>query len=362
MSDFQFIHLGRFGRSPRKGQPAWSCVAGITAEGARVPSASRHIRYRGEPRILHGSSPLEAGRLATERADQAFDHGRRLRRLRRDGIALLAGVVSYPIPRRSVDEDPCEQEIYYRWRLMTLEWLKVQFGSHLHSVVEHADEDFLHLHFFVVPGLQPNLRLNWSEIHPGQRMKTDAAEAGACKKFQDAAYRSGLSRWQDDFWWEVSRHFGHERYGPKRQRVSRRQRLMEKRVEEQKAREQAALAAERENFEAERAQLQANLERERESFQAERAQQQAALAAERETFDAERAQQRADLDRERVQMAGTLRQEYEKTDGILREGCVTLKGRLDAERARRQAADAEIAALRARLAELEPDIPLGLVA
>src|SRR5665647_408046 len=95
MSHFQFIHLGGYGRSPRKGQPIWSCVAGITAEGARVPSASRHIRYRGEPKILHGASPLEAGRLATERADRAYDHGRRLRRLRRDGIALLAGVVSY---------------------------------------------------------------------------------------------------------------------------------------------------------------------------------------------------------------------------------------------------------------------------
>ena len=326
MAYSQFIHLGRYGRSPRKGQPAWSCVSGITAEGARVPSASNHIRYRGEPRILHGGSPLEAGRLATERADQAFDHGRRLRRLRRDGIALLAGVVSYPIPRQSVDEDPCDQDVYYRWRTLTLAWLLVQFGDHLHSVVEHADEEFLHIHVYVVPALRPDCRLNLSKIHPGEILKADAAEAGACKKYQDAAYRSGLSRWQDDFWWEVSRHFGHERYGPKRQRVSRKQRQMEKQMD------------------------------------AENARQQATLAAERDSFEHEVAQRRAELDRERVQTAEALRHEYEKTDRMLRDGCITLKGRLDAERARRLAADAEIAALRARLAELEREAPASLVA
>jgi hypothetical protein len=321
-----FICLGRYGRSPRKGEPAWSCIEGITREGARVPSASKHIRYPGEPRILHGRSPLEAGNLATERADQAFDHGCRRRRLRRDGIALLAGVVSYPVPRQSVDEDPCDQDVYGWWRAMTVDWLVMQFGDHLHSVVEHADERFLHLHFYVVPQLQPNLRLNLNHIHPGERMKTDAAEAGACKKFQDAAYRSGMSRWQDDYWFEVGRNFGHDRYGPRRQRVSRIQRQMEKRMDTENARQKAALVTERDSFES------------------------------------EMAQRRADFDREGVQIADTLRQEYEKPIMKLRAGCIALKGRVDAERARRQAADAEIVALRARLAELEPQTSLSLVA
>jgi hypothetical protein len=317
-----FLHLGGYGRSPRKGQPIWSCVAGITAEGARVPSASRHIRYRGEPKIQHGASPLEAGRLATERADQAYDHGRRLRR---DGIALLAGVVSYPIPRQSVDESARDEGVYFRWRSMTLDWLRARFDTHLHSVVEHADEDYLHVHFYVVPQLQPNLRLNLHNIHPGQRMKTAAAEAGACKKFQDAAYRSGMSRWQDDFWHEVSRHFGHDRYGPKRRCVSRAQRQMEKRMD------------------------------------AENVRQQAALVSERDTFEHETAQRLADLDRERAQFAA-VGQGYERSILMLRQGCVTLKGRLDAERARRQAADAEIAALRARLADLETGASVSFVA
>ncbi len=326
MANSQFIHLGRYGRKPRKGEPAWSCISGVAAEGARVPGASNHIRYRSEPHVLLGGSPLAAARLATERANQALDHGCRPRRLRRDGIALLAGVISYPIPRQFVNQDPCDQDVYYSWRSMTVEWLRQQFDTHLCSVVEHVDEEYLHIHFYAVPQLLSNSRLNLREIHAGARMKADAAEAGACKKVQDAAYRSGMSRWQDDFWYAVSRFFGHDRFGPKRRRVSRIQRQMEKRMDAETARQQAIHVAERDRFEA------------------------------------EMAQRLADLDRERAQIGVAVRRDYDRSIGKLREGCITLKGRFDAERARRQAADAEIAALRARIAELEPEARTSLVA
>jgi hypothetical protein len=322
----QFHHLGGYGRSPRKNAPEWSCIAGITREGARIPGAANHIKYPSTPKLLYGCSPLEAGRLATERADQAYDHGRRPRRLRRDGIALLAGVASYPVLRKLVESDAAEKEAYMRWCAMTLLWLIQQFGEHLLSVVEHADENFLHLHYYVVAKLCPDGRLNLHEIHPGRRAKRDAAEVDACKKFQDAAYRSGMSRWQDAYHYEVSRHFGHTRFGPKRMRVSRLQRLMECRMEEDKARQEAA------------------------------------LAAEREKFDREMAQRRAEQDRAPLQIVAAVRQDYEKANGMLRAACVALKGRAVAERARRQAAEAEAERLRARLAALEEEAPLRFVA
>jgi hypothetical protein len=322
----QFIRLGVFGRAPRKGEPSWSCIAGITREGARVPGAANHVRHARPPNILYGGSPLEAGRLAIERANGAFDHGRRRRRLRRDGTALGAGVVSYPVPRHVVENDPAEREVYLRWREMTLQFLIQCFGEHLMSVVEHGDEPFLHSHFYVVPILLPNLRLNLNDIHPGRRAKADAAEAGACKKFQDAAYRSGMSRWQDTFWWEVSRHFGHTRFGPQRMRVSRLQRLMERRLEEEKARQDAA------------------------------------LAAERETFEREMAQRKAEQDRAPFQIVAAVRQDYEEANGMLRAACVALKGRVDAERAGRQAAEVEAERLRERVAVLERVASLRFVA
>jgi hypothetical protein len=315
----QFHHLGGFGRSPRKNAPQWSCIAGITREGARIPGAANHIKYPSTPKLLYGCSPLEAGRLAAERADQAYDHGRRRRGLRRDGIALLAGVASYPVLRKLVESDAAEKEAYMRWCAMTLLWLIQQFGEHLLSVVEHADENFLHLHYYVVPKLRPDGRLNLHEIHPGRRAKRDAAEVDACKKYQDAAYRSAMARWQDDYWYEVSRNFGHGRYGPKRARISRMQRLMEKRLE------------------------------------AEKAAQKAALAAEREKFEREMAQRRAEQDRAPLQIVAAVRQDYEKANGMLRAACVALKGRVDA-------AEAEAERLRARLAALEEEAPLRFVA
>jgi hypothetical protein len=186
-------------------------------------------------------------------------------------------------------------------------------------VVEHTDEGFLHLHFYVVPALLPDGHLNLHEIHPGRRAKRDAAEAGACKKFQDAAYRSGMSRWQDAYHYEVSRNFCHGRFGPKRMRVSRMRRMMEKSMEEAKARQEAA------------------------------------LAAEREKFDREMAQRRAEQDRAPLQIVAAVRQDYEKANGMLRVACVALKGRVDA-------AEAEAERLRARLAALEEEAPLRFVA
>jgi hypothetical protein len=317
MSDLhQFICIIGYGRAPHKGELHWSCIFGITAEGARMPGAANHVRCPRQPHVLYGGSPLEAGRLAIERADRAYDHGRRRRRLRRDGKAILAGVVSYPVLRHVVENDPSEKAVYLRWRDMTLDFLIQDFGAYLKSVVEHADENFLHVHYYAVPELLPDGHLNIRDIHPGARMKRDAAEAGACKKIQDAAYRSGLSSWQDCYWWAVSKVFGHKRFGPKRTRVSRLRRLMERRLEEERARQQTADAADRDRSERELAQRQ------------------------------------ADVDRDRAKIAAVI-QDYERADRVLRAGCLTLKARADAERAGRQAAETEIAALRERVAVLE---------
>jgi hypothetical protein len=258
----QCLHLNSIGRKPRRGEPRWSCISGVTAEGARAPHASRHIPFPAEPTVLHGISPIEAGRIAEERADQAFD-ATGTRRLRCDGIALLAGVVSYPIPRKSVDEDPCDQDVYRLWQNMTLAWLLTQFGDHLLSVVEHRDEAYYHIHFYVVPVLHSSNRLNVNKLHPGRYAKVVAEAEGADKKNCERSYRAGMRRWQDAYHGAVSSFFGHDRYGPRRARVGRREREMQQRMEAEQARQQAALDAERAEFERNQARAQAELDRER---------------------------------------------------------------------------------------------------
>lgn len=311
----QYLHLGSYGRKPRKGEPRWSCIGGVTAEGARVPSASRHIPFPSEPRVLHGISPIEAGSIAEERANQAYDATGK-RKLRIDGVALLAGVVSYPMPRAAVDEDPLDQDIYALWRRKTLAWLLAQFGEHLLSVIEHVDESYYHLHFCVVPKLDERKRLNVDRIHPGRYAKVVALTEGADKKNAERSYRKAMSAWQDDYHREVSAFFRHDRYGPRRARVSRREREMVKKLEEKQVRLDAELEAKSAAFDRQCAQI--KVETEQRAWQA-----------------------------------------HAKPHADLRAAYTALKTRLLAERAQH---DAETAALRARLAELEPEICVSRVA
>lgn len=173
--------------------------------------------------------------------------------------------------------------------------------------MEHDDEEFLHLHFYVVPKLLPSGQLDLPAFHPGRAMKAAAAEAGASKKNQDCAYRRGMERFQDDYHFAVGRLFGHARFGAKRRRVSRLERKAQKAMEEEGARQQVALDA-----------AWAELGRKREIMEAELAR------------------------RERRQMA----RETEFHNQVLASV---------AEKVRLQTAESELARLRARLVALEPE-------
>jgi hypothetical protein len=88
--------------------------------------------------------------------------------------------------------DPVGQRVWLAvngrpdWRTTTTDWLRQRFGEYLISVVEHSDEEYPHLHFYLVPKLLPDLQLDLLRFHPGRGMKAAAAEAGASKKDQDA--------------------------------------------------------------------------------------------------------------------------------------------------------------------------------
>lgn len=304
MGSYQFLHLGSYGRSPHSNAPLWSCVGGITAEGARTPGASNHVVYPAQPKVIYGVSPIEAGRLATERADPARDEGEKFRKLRKDGVCLLAGVVSYPWDHQSLRDDPVDSDAHSLWQQMTLGWLQQQFGHHLKSVVEHCDERYPHLHFYVVPELRDDGRLDINQIHPGRRAKAAAAAAGAGHNDKERAYRQGMRQWQDHFHRAVSALFRHERYGPRRQRVNRLQWKMEQ-----------AMAAERLRM----------LDK-----------------VKRDSIEVQNAARRRGWET------------YAAPYQALQQDAAVLTERHGAEVKRRRAAEAECAALRQRLAALEP--------
>jgi hypothetical protein len=306
---------------------------------------------------LFGVSPVEAGNLAIERGDQARDA--KGRRLRRDGVVLLCGVVSYPVLKAILLNDPDENEKHKRWRREVVEWLKRTFGNHLKSIVEHGDEDRLHLHFYVVPELKADGRLDLDEIHPGRRMKLAAAEAGASKKVQDAAYRRGMERWQDEFHYDVSRGFGHERFLPRRARVIRQERQAQKRVEKEAARRRAELELAQVEFEAEMAARRSELALAAAELERSAAQTRAEIAHQREMLERRKAETEAELGRKQAKLIEVARgnawrafgqplQEMRAAHKELKERC--------------RVAEAEAERLQARLDELEPDLSWRAVA
>ncbi|KAA0121720.1 hypothetical protein CIW48_22400 [Methylobacterium sp. P1-11] len=222
----QFLHIGLYGPEARKGQPPWSTIAGIVQEGARAPGAARHVAYPTVPTLLYGLSPIEVGRIALERAEQARDAiGRRLRR---DGAVLVAGVLSYPVKRDLVEDRdaPDARDLYTAWRAEAVAWCHGQFGDTLLSIVEHHDEEYLHLHAYAVPILGPGRRLVLEAIHPGRAAVKRAQAGGEDKKGQQAAYLGAMKRLQDEFHASVSVRYGHARLGPRRRRLDRTEHLL----------------------------------------------------------------------------------------------------------------------------------------
>jgi len=205
---YQFLHVEGYarqgsqqGKTPRK----WSARE-IAAEAMREPDACPHVEQPQPPTVLHGCTPAEAAKQAEDWANTASDA--QGRRLRRDGLCLLAGVVSLPSDRAAD---------WPQYRAATVAWLREQYGERLRSVVEHTDEAHPHLHFYAVP--LPGER--FEVLHPGRLAAAKKAQQGAKKGAQNAAYKQAMVGWQDDFAAAVAANFGLARLGPGRRRLTR---------------------------------------------------------------------------------------------------------------------------------------------
>jgi hypothetical protein len=307
------------------------CVDGITKEGARVPGNCAHVRYPKAPTVIYGISPLEAGAVAKQRAAVARDAiGKKLRC---DGKVLGAIVLSYPVPRQLVEHDIYEKAIYRDWCAQSKNWLQAEFGRHLLSVVEHADEAFLHVHAYGVPELLPDNRLDWGSFHPGRKAAAAAAASGATSKDKNAAYCGGMRAWQDRFHAVVSKGFGHKRFGPRRERLLRMNHLANKAIAENKAAAEADLVRQRDELTRDRLRIE-----------------EVACRAARERYSAPWRALRGEN--------AALKQDK----AALIETKTRMLEALAVQTARTKRAEAEIEVLRQRLAELEPDPSLQFVA
>lgn len=202
----QFIHINSYSlTTPKKAKEGGHSVRSIVGEANREPGNHPHVKDPQPPVLLHGK-PLELLESTCETwASSVTDASGR--KLRKDALCLVAGVVSAPA------------EIGEGWQAFrddSVAWLRRKYGDQLQTVVEHTDEDQPHLHFYVTPA--PGQRFD--TIHEG-RAAADSIKGKGTKASREIAYNAAMTRFQDDFSEAVALRHGMDRLGPGAPRVTR---------------------------------------------------------------------------------------------------------------------------------------------
>ena len=202
----QFIHINSYSlTTPKKAKEGGHSVRSIVGEANREPGNHPHVKDPQPPVLLHGK-PLELLESTCEEWASTMTDAKG-RKLRKDALCVVAGVVSAPA------------EIGKGWQAFrdeSVAWLRKKYGDQLQTVVEHIDEDQPHIHFYVVP--KPGARFD--TIHEG-RAASDAIRGTKVKATKEIAYNAAMTRFQDDFGVAVAQRHGMDRLGPGAPRVSR---------------------------------------------------------------------------------------------------------------------------------------------
>lgn len=214
MAGFQFIHVEGCARKAGKGKAGGRTIRDVIAEAKREIGHHHHIKSPEAPQVLFGDL-YDAEAAAVAWAGQSKDA--QGRKLREDGLALLAGVVSFP-SAEALTADPARYA--RKWEAFKVEsmmWLRKKYGADLKCVVEHTDEKHPHLHFYAVP----KIGARFESIHEGRQASLLAKSKGEKKGEQNSAYIEAMRGFQDDFHLKVGAKAGLTRLGPGKRRLSR---------------------------------------------------------------------------------------------------------------------------------------------
>lgn len=199
-----FIRIETYSREVAKSAKGKKTTSGaVIAEATRQEGFISHIEGGvAEPTLIYGVAPDEAykealTRLESERNDKGAKY-------RKDATVLLGGVASYPKPRVAINDE--DKELIEEWKRRTIDFLKLEFGDNLRSVVEHHDEGYPHIHFYVIGDKVGETR----KLHPGAKGEVGIADKGE----RLAAYGKALRTFQDNYYDNVSVYVGMTRTGP----------------------------------------------------------------------------------------------------------------------------------------------------
>lgn len=223
---YQFVHLSSYAR---KADAQGRGTAFILAEARRDPAASVHVANPSPPVIVYGVGVAEVEALhdAAAEAARTVPKAGTPRKLRQDHKTLHTVIASHPYTMEEVRADPAKRAEVEVWEKRTIGWLRSQYGDDLKSVVRHEDESHYHIHGYVVPTDDPEMRA--LRHHPGVTAKRAAMAAGpgaaedskALSKRGDAAYKGAMRAWQDSYHEVVGIPCGLARLGPRRRNLPR---------------------------------------------------------------------------------------------------------------------------------------------
>lgn len=223
---FQFIHMEGYSR---KGDGKGRTVSFVFSEARRDPVASVHVTNPSPPVVVYGSTIDEVEAMHDGAAAVAMTavKGGKPRKLRQDHKTLHTIIASHPFTMEEVRANPAKLREAEEWERRTIDWLRSQYGDDLKSVVRHEDESHFHVHAYIVPTDDPEMRA--LRHHPGVVAKravmaagpTEGADTKALSKKADAAYRNAMRSWQDSYHDAVGLPCGLARLGPQRRRLTR---------------------------------------------------------------------------------------------------------------------------------------------
>lgn len=223
---YQFAHLESYSR--RRDSRGRSTDY-IFDEASRKPIASVHVHNPEPPTTIWGVDVEEVRTMHDAAAAVAMTAGARgrLRKIAVSQKTLHTVVASHPHTVAEVCGDPAKLAEVNHWERLTIDWLQRQYGPALKSVIRHTDEKQWHIHAFIVPTADPELKA--TVYHPGIVAKRAVMAAGrrpgedgkALNKRSNAAYKAAMREWQDSYHEAVAMPCGLTRLGPARRRLTR---------------------------------------------------------------------------------------------------------------------------------------------
>lgn len=231
----QFAHVETYSR---KGDKSGRTVDFVLGEAARRPEACLHVARPKLPEIVYGRSIEEVAALHDSHCASAsnMQKNAKSRAIRKDQQTLGTVILSHPYTVANVESDPAKMAEVRAWEMLSIRWLKKQYGDDLVSVVRHRDEKQCHLHCFLLPMTHPGFKA--AHYHVGLAAKrqvmadarTSLTDEGykALNRKGDRAYKEALRAWQSDFHEKVAQPAGLTRLGPSRRRLTRAQWQSEK--------------------------------------------------------------------------------------------------------------------------------------